>query len=293
MLLVLAVLASPASAEAPVQLDPQGTTVAAFGGWAAWSRSDPATGRFALVTRSPQGAIALPAIPESASPFDVELGPAGGSAVLAVYSRCADTRQLMGCRIDSLALGLAGAGERSLSPPGGGSDHRPAIWNGELAFLRRNATSAGRRPDSLLAWKLGSRTVHTLPLPSSRGNRRAGWPAGLTGTVTGLTIKGSQVAYVTSNVVGSFGEATLWFEPLAGRPELIDQETGGAGNVCQPQFVSPVLSGRWLYAYLHACDPSANPHLDRLTRYRHGEVQSAAYTFVHSGQPQITLRLSL
>ena len=288
MLLVLAGLAAPASAEAPAQLDPRGTSVAAYGGWAAWSRADAETGQYALVTRSPAGTIALPAVSESASPFDVELGPAGGSAVLAVYSRCADPRRLRGCHLVSLALGHAGAGERSLAPPGGGSDHRPAIWNGEVAFLRRSPSGAGPRPDSLAVWKVGSRVARTLPLPSSRGSRRAGWPSGLTGTITGLALNGSQVAYVTSNVVGTFGESTLWFQPLAGRPELIDQQTGGAGNVCQPQFVSPVLSGRWLYAYLHACDPSANPHLDRLTRYRHGEVQNAAYTFIHSGDEAIS-----
>jgi hypothetical protein len=88
-------------------------------------------------------------------------------------------------------------------------------------------------------------------------------------------------------VVGSFGASTLWFEPIGGHPELIDQETGGAGNVCPPEFISPVLSGRWLYAYLHACDPSANPALDRLTRYRRGEVQRARYTFLHSGDESI------
>jgi hypothetical protein len=49
-----------------------------------------------------------------------------------------------------------------------------------------------------------------------------------------------------------------------------------------------VLSGPWLYAYLHACDPSANAGLDRLTRYRHGEVQSARYRFISSGDESIT-----
>jgi hypothetical protein len=288
LLLALAGIAAPASAEGAAQLDARGTSVAAYGGWAAWSRADPATSRYALVTRSPRGAITLPAIAESASPFDVELGPAAGSAVVAVYSRCVDTTKLSGCHIVSLNLGLAGASERSLSPPGGGSDHRPAIWDRELAFLRRSPSGGSRRPDSLLVWKIGSRKAHTLALASSRGNSRAGWPAGLTGTVTGLTLSGGQVAYVTSTLVGAFGESTLWFEPLTGHPELIDQETGGAGNVCQPQFVSPVLAGRWLYAYLHACDPSANPHLDRLTRYRRGEVQNAGYTFIHSGDEALS-----
>jgi hypothetical protein len=284
--IALAVLASGALAEAPAALDAHGLSVAAYGGWAAWSRADPSTGQFALVTRSPQGAIFLAAVPERASPFDVELGPSGGSGVAAVYSRCADTTALKGCHIVVLRLGVAGAAEGSLAPPGGGSDHEPAIWQGALAFLRRDS-SARRRPDSLLAWRIGSRRVQSLVLPSSRGNSGAGWPKGLTGLISGLSFNGQQVAYATENVVGTFSQSTLWFEPLAGRPELIDQETGGAGNVCAPTFVSPVLSGRWLYGYLHACDPSANPHLDRLTRYRHGEVQVARYAFVHSGDEAI------
>jgi hypothetical protein len=286
--LALAGLSPRAQAETPTLLDPRGVSVAAYGGWAAWSRVDSTTGHYALVTRSPQGAISLAAVARSASPFDVELGPTHGSGVAAVYSRCADTATLRDCHIVVLELGIAGASERSLAPPGGGSDHEPAIWNGGLVFLRSNQSAGRRRPERLLAWTIGSRKVQTLALPSSRGNLNAGWPAGLTGLITGLTFNGKQVGYATSDLVGTRGESTLWFQPLARHPEMIDQETAGAGNVCPPEFVSPVLSGRWLYAYLHACDPTANPHLDRLTRYRHGEVQRASYTFIHSGDEAIS-----
>jgi hypothetical protein len=279
---------SAGSAATPLLLDAGGVSVAAYGGWAAWSRLDMASGRYALVTRSPAGAIALAAVPESAAPFDVELGRARGSAVNAVYSRCTDTSTHRGCHMFVLELAASGAAERPLAPPGGGSNHEPAIWEGSVAFLRRNLAGGRRRPDTLLVWQIGSRTLRVLTLPSSRGNRSAGWPAGLTGQITGLSFNGQQVAYATSNLVSSFGETTLWFEPLAGHPELIDQQTSGAGNVCAPAFLSPLLSGRWLYAYLHACDPTANPRLDRLTRYRHGQVQSAAYTFIRSGDEPIS-----
>ncbi|MCW3029722.1 MAG: hypothetical protein JWN81_2933 [Solirubrobacterales bacterium] len=288
LLVALAGLAPRARAETPVQLDPHGVSVTAYGGWSAWSRADPATGRYALVTRSPRGAVSLPAVAERASPFDVELGPAHGSQVAAVYSRCTDAANLTGCHIFVLELAAAGATEHTLTPPGGGSDHEPALWDGRLVFLRRTPSGGTRRPDSILVWKVGSRTLQRLALPSSRGNRNAGWPAGLTGRISSLTFNGKQVGYATSNVVGTFGESSLRFEPLGGRPELIDQETGGAGNACTPEFVSPVLAGQWLYAYLHACDPTANPHLDRLTRYRHGEVQSATYTFVHAGDEAVS-----
>jgi hypothetical protein len=283
-------LAPKAAAETPVVLDPNGSSVAAYGGWAAWTRQDASTSRYELVLRSPRGAISLPRVAESGSPFDVELGPSGGSGVAAVYSRCANAASVSGCHIVELRLAVAGATERVLTPPGGGSNHEPAIWHGAVVFLRRNSSGGHRRPENLYAWNIGSRKLQSLALPASRGALEAGgqrWPAGLTGRITGVSFDGKEVAYVTANLVGTFGESTLWFEPLGGHPELIDQETSGAGNTCEGKFVSPVLSGSWLYAYLHACDPTANPHLDRLTRYRHGAVQSAGYTFIHSGDEAI------
>jgi hypothetical protein len=283
-------LVAQAAAETPVLLDPNGSSVTAYGGWAAWSRGDATSGRYELVLRSPQGVISLPQVAERASPFDVELGPTRRSGVAAVYSRCANSASLRGCHIVELDLAVARATERVLLPPGGGSDHEPAIWHGALAFLRRSSAGGRRRPDNLLTWNIGSRKAHSLALPASRGAGEAGgqrWPAGLTGLITALTFNGKQLGYVTANLVGTFGESTLWFEPLGGRPQLIDQETSGAGNTCESKFISPVLSGPWLYAYLHACDPTANPHLDRLTRYRRGAVQSAAYTFIHAGDEAI------
>lgn len=289
----LAGFAARAGAQAPVVLDPSGVAVAAYGGWAAWSRLDATTSRYQLVVRSPQGAISVAAVADSASPFDVELGPSG-SGVAAVYSRCVDNKTLRGCRIAELGLGARRAVEHLLAPPGGGSSHEPAIWDNHLVFLRRNSAGGsedpshpGRKPDDLFAWSIGSRKLQSLALPVSRGNRTAPWPSGLTGLLTGLSFNGKQLGYATANVLGSFGETSLWFESLGGRPELIDQETGGAGNVCQPAFVSPVLAGRWLYAYLHACDPSGLVSFDRYTRYRRGEVQRARVTLLHSGDESI------
>ena len=167
--LVLAGLAPAARAEAPAVLDPHGVSVAAYRGWAAWSRPDPATGQYALVARSPQGSISLPAVAESSSPFDVELGPAGGSGVAAVYSRCADTATLKGCHIVSLDLAAPEQpSRRSLRPVAGQTTSRRSRKGG-LAFLRRNPSGGSRRPDSLLAWRIGSRKVQTLALPRSRG----------------------------------------------------------------------------------------------------------------------------
>jgi hypothetical protein len=284
-LLAVAWSGTAARAQAPALLDAQGVSVASYGGWAAWSRVDATTGSYALITRTPQGVVSAAAAPERRSPFDVELGPTRGSRVGAVYSRCADEATQSGCHLVLLELPSSRTQERALSPAGGGSDYRPAIWRTQLAFLRRGASASA--PDRVVVWRIGSHTSTLLALPRSRGNRGVGWPAGLTGRVTALTFNGMQVGYVTSNLVATFGETTLWFQPLRRRAELIDQQTSGAGNVCRPAFVSPVLSGKWLYAYLHACDPSGNPRLDRLTRYRAGEVQVARFQFVRFGDEEI------
>ena len=56
----------------------------------------------------------------------------------------------------------------------------------------------------------------------------------------------------------------------------------------KPEFLSPLIAGGWLYAYLHACDPSADVGLDRLTRYRRGEAERARYTFIHYGDDELS-----
>jgi hypothetical protein len=305
-------LAAPAGAAAPLLLDPapgcgpaldsdspldcQPPQLASFGGWLAWSRATSA-GAFELMLRSPAGATAPAPIAPRPAPFDVQLGPEG-HGVVAVYSRCADAIRYLGCTLHELALGVPGASERTLSPPGGGSLHEPAIWNGRLVFLRRNRAGGGenplhamgRQPDGLLAWRLGSSHTQSLTLPVSRGTRE--WPRGVTGVVTGLTLHEGWLAYVTSSGISSssfeLGLRTLWAQQLGQGPRLIDQITAGEGNVCDPSLLSPALAAGWVYAYVHPCDPSGRD-LDRWTRYGLSahSAQSARYAFTHSGEDVI------
>ena len=146
--LSLATGAVAARAQSPALLDPGGVSVAAYGGWAAWSRADPTTAHYALVLRSPRGVISLLRSRRAARRSTSSSVPPATRECLAVYSRCAND-QRAGCHIFELALGVGGAGERALTPPGGGSDHEPAIWEGGLVFLRRNPAGGGRRPEDL------------------------------------------------------------------------------------------------------------------------------------------------
>jgi hypothetical protein len=286
-----ALLATPTASPAAnvTVLDPTGSGVSAYGGWAAWTHEDASAGGTVLELRGPGGAPAAAPVPPGSGPFEVALGPRAGGGVSAVYVRCTEPTRSRGCTVYELPLGVAGAAERALPIPGGGSDTHPAIWKDRIAFVRANPGSA-KRPDAIYTWTIGGGAPRVASLQSSRGAREpqgGHWPKGLTGEVTALTIGPSQIAYVTSVLNGSFGESTLWYEPVGGRPELIDQETGGAGNVCPPAFLSPTLAGGWLYAYLHACDPSGNPALDRLTRYRRGHAERARHTFAAHGDDDL------
>src|SRR5580704_586588 len=199
-LTALTCTAAWAGSPKPTVLDSRGTMVAAYGGWAAWSRWDSATSAYALELHSPAGAISTAAVAERGAPFDVELGPSG-SGVAAVYSRCSDTSTLRGCRIYELRLGVRGATEQMLAAPGS-SVHEPAIWRDRMVFLRRNPGGGERRPDNLLEWRIGSSDARSVTLPSSqgRGSSEAGrWPRGVTGAITGLTLDGGRIAYATSS----------------------------------------------------------------------------------------------
>jgi hypothetical protein len=279
-----------AGGPAPTLLDKQGSLVAAYGGWSAWSRPDAATKEFALVLRSPAGAISPAPIAERPAPFDVELGPSG-SGVAAVYSRCANTNALKGCHVYELALGVAGATEEMLPAPGS-SVHEPAIWDGDLVFLRRNPGGGSRRPNSLYAWRIGSGQARSVALPVSQGrtSEEAGpWPKGMTGEISGLTLHGQQIAYTTIGGADVFGVASLWMQSTTGSPRLIDQVTSGASATCVHTFLSPTFLGGWLYAYLHDCDPYANPASDRWTRYSltGHTAQQAKFRFVRTGDEVI------
>ncbi len=287
--LALAALAcASGSAKASVLLDGQGTYVASYGGWTAWSRFDPGTGQYELISRSPSGVISPAPIAQRAAPFDLELGPSP-AGVVAVYSRCANPAADQGCRI--YEYNLARATEAAISAPGT-SVHEPAIWDGELVFLRGNPSGGGLRPDNLYAWRIGAASAYAQRLPVSRGlsSAEAGrWPRGSTGVVSGLTIHGQQIAYATSRDSESFGITSLWLQRMGGPPRLIDQVTSGAGATCEPEFLSPAIVGTWLYAYRHACDPSANPALDRWTRYSLNgrSAERARHTFLRTGDEEV------
>jgi hypothetical protein len=267
--------------------DCQAPTVAAYGGWVAWSHSDAITGQFALMLRSPAGVISAASVPERVSPFDVQLGPSDGG-IVAVYSRCSNTLTLRGCNIFELTLSESGAAEAAVRIPGGGSVHEPAIWGNRMVLLRRDPsggsegpTFAGHRPDGLFSWRIGSGRLRALVLPGSQGIKFP-WPRGLVGVVSGLAFDGKQLAYSTGLQLRGQGVVSLWHQGLGGSPTLVDQTTSGGASVCRPAFLSPTFSGGWVYSYFHACTANGDVGADRWTRYSLGghRTQRARVAFL-------------
>jgi hypothetical protein len=237
-------------------------TVAAYGGWVAWSHPDAATGDFQLALRDPQGSEFAAPVPERDAPFDVSLGPSE-HGVVAVYSRCIDEVNLIGCTIVELPLaglatttplaggstGAAGtsgatgasevagatAPEIALAVPLSGSLHAPAIWKDRVVFLRN---------DRIYSWTIGAGNVTELSFPSSDGQP---------GSISGLSLNGTEVAYTTSpsGIVVIEG---LWVQPLTGAPRFIEGITVGQGAECASMFLSPTIVGSYLYAFHQDCD---------------------------------------
>src|SRR5664279_4105718 len=112
------------------------TSIASYGGWAAWSRYDSTHRAYQLMVRNASGDVTAMGIPESPQPFEVSLGPLPSHGIGAVYPRCADAARHEACRLEQLAIESTGAPEKRLAVPGGGSLFRPALWKGTVAFLR-------------------------------------------------------------------------------------------------------------------------------------------------------------
>lgn len=130
------------------------TPVAAHGGRLAWSRFDPAVGAYRLVTRLGDEVASVPVAPRREA-FDIDLGPAAGGGVAAVYSRCEnptgmplDSEQRRppgGC--DLFRYDFATGAEQLLrgASTEQASEYLPSIAGDRVAFARVYERREGRR----------------------------------------------------------------------------------------------------------------------------------------------------
>jgi hypothetical protein len=205
-------LAGPAVGATVVDTVLRPTPVSAFQGRAVWSRFDPATGRYQLVTATaadPRPAV-LP-IPSRAVPFDADLGPGPGGSTVAVYSRCA--REPFGAGPDGMPVWSTGRGcdiyVFDFADPqevryGAGntrdaSEFLPSIWGTRIAFARRYERRTGRR--GIYPY------VYVVPIPGDPSERLPGGSRGVTGRPGpfGLDLAGRSLALGWRYVRGGEG----------------------------------------------------------------------------------------
>jgi len=193
------------------------TMVSAFGGVAAWSERDPASGMYRLIAaqagRQPEP---LPIAPR-AVPFDVDVGPGANREPVLVYSRCRDEpgygalagltfvpawARARGCDVYGYDLRrqkeakLPGASDRRVS------EYLPSRWRNRLVFAvidpqrpgmralqPRLATIDLRRP-AVVRYVPTGRHGFYPPGSSVRGNRTDGGPG-----VVAVDLYGTRVAF--------------------------------------------------------------------------------------------------
>jgi hypothetical protein len=233
------------------------TSVASYGGWAAWSRYDSTRRAYQLIVRNATGNVMAIGIAESPQPFEVSLGPLASGGVGAVFPRCANAVRHERCRLEQLAIESAGAREQRLAVPGGGSLFRPALWKGTVAFLRAVPKGGERHPVEMFEWTSGSKHLRALALPHNSlfaaaitGSPELRSTEGDIGKITALALNGTRVAYTRVAPWGEWDISNLWVQRPGCQPELIDSiETGGGAAFGTRTYLTPTIAGSWLYAY--------------------------------------------
>jgi hypothetical protein len=233
------------------------TPVASYGGWVAWSRYEPAMRAYQLMVRSPAGTVTQMGAPQPLRPFEVSLGILASGGVGAVYPRCAEPIEHRECILEQLAIEAAHPREVRLSVPGAGSFFLPALWKRTVAFLRSRTVARRRFPTELIEWTIGTNHLSKLQLPNNsyyaaeiKEQPEVRDTENAQGRITALALNGTQVAYVRVAPWGEWARSDLWVQKPAQHAKAIDWiGTGGGAAYGTRTYLSPTISGSWLYAY--------------------------------------------
>ena len=268
------------------------TPLSAHRGQLVWSRFDPATGDFGLVTRA-HGVTRFPSISARQVPFDAEVGPDRGGQSVVVYSRCTEEpkRYSYGASLWAEARGcdlyrydFATGRERKilLASTAAASEFLPSIWRGRIAFFRLYERRSGRRgkiPYLYVRSLAGSRSTR-LPVGSLRTCRRdfKGRKRCATftrPTPTALDLVGRHVAFAWQFDGLTEGPSfQIWLrDVMSGRGTLVEQ--GGTGLSANILRWPSIERGRLFYAQTCAGDPTGCGSRHRYHRYLIGTGRRA------------------
>jgi hypothetical protein len=233
--------AAPASADQAIAELGRESTIAAYGGWQAWSSFDEGTGRYTLMLRDPSGAAKAAPIETGASPWDVSLGPGASGNVVAVYRSCD-----RGCDIRRLDVATGrDQALRAVSSPRY-VEGTPAIWRSTVVFTRR----------------IGHCDVsYVKDLGSSKPSRRLLKRRCLTTPAGHAAIRGSQIVISSMDLShtdrGGAGRKTSELRVYSSRAsgsKVIDQVTFGEESNLYGQVA---LDSRFAYTLHYGLHPAS------------------------------------
>jgi hypothetical protein len=261
------------------------TSLSAYGGRLVWSRVDPTTGDFFLVTRA-RGVTSAPSISPRKVPFDADVGPDRRGKPVVVYSRCLEEpqrysygtpiwREARGC--DLYRYDFATGRERKVLPAStaGASEFLPSIWRGRISFFRLYERRPGRHgdfPRLYVRSSAGSRSTR-LPVGSVRWCRRDFKGRRRCGTFTrpgptALDLVGRHVAFAWQFEGLTEGPSfQIWLRDIPSRRGTL-VEQGGTGLSANILRWPAIERGRLFYAQSCAGDPTGCGSRLRFHRYQ-------------------------
>jgi hypothetical protein len=282
---VFAFVSSGATASADTRIEDvlAPTQLSAHSGRLVWSRFDPTTGSFNLVTQS-RGVTRSASISARTVPFDADVGPDKGGRPVVVYSRCMEEpkrydygvplwAEARGCDLYRYDFGTGRERKIASASTAGASEFLPSIWRGRIAFFRlyeRRSRRRGTIPHLYVRSLAGS--SRRLPVGSLRrchrdfkGVRRCATFTRPTPTAIDLVERHVAFAWQFEGLTEG-PSFQIWLRDLpSGRGTLLEQGgTGLSANILR----WPVIErGRLFYAQTCAGDPAGCTGRHRYHRY--------------------------
>jgi hypothetical protein len=195
-----------AAPQPPIASPTADVPIAAGSGWVVWSVR--AAGGWGL--EAWHGGIAAPlAISARPQPFDVDVGTDAHGRAVATFSRCSRTPALQyfdgamiepwtgaGCRVRVVDLLTGHESAVAVPHPANASDTTPSMWNGRVAFARRDAQHGDVA--QVMLWSPGTHKLTALPhgaLPTRCSGKGGCAGQRRRGAVQGLDLSAQIVAF--------------------------------------------------------------------------------------------------
>lgn len=284
---------APAAADVNLARVFRPTTVNAYSGRVVWSRYNPSTDNWSLMTLS-GGLVSAVGVPPNDFPFDIDLGPNGKGDIVGVYSRCSGPPDLVGTGVGGVLPRWSTARgcdvyahdftDRSANRRFGqtrveavssahASEFLPTLWRDRIAFARVYSRSPSL-PRIYAAFLDRPRRPVRLPGGPASDFRRA--------TPTGMDLVGHRLAFGWSYARRGDGFDEVRLDTVGGKHMLVQRSVQGHGAVSALELTAPAIwGGSVLYAVVGVGEAQGNSVFRRyeIATRTFGEAPAPASVF--------------